>query len=296
METTAPWAASLAFSCAGIGMILTNKGVMVLFPFSGLLLLLQTGATLLFLYLSDMQISKAWKWSNALSWTPCSVLFAGNLITSLQALKYIGVPTFTVLRNTQPCLTLLLELILFGRRPRLAPSCWLLLVFLGSSLYAYEDLTYSDLGYFWSILHIISMSLYLVLVKTTGQSLNLNATAMSLYNNALALPLFFALSMSGLTESGRDGKDAAPDWLSTVARLAEIRCAAVVLLSCVGGFLVSVTAFRAQQVRAASAFQTLAGYRFPLFLIIMHVRSSPLFRFDTDSFFTFSPMCSYWYQ
>ena len=82
-------------------------------------------------------------------------------------------------------------------------------MFLGSSLYAHQDLTFSAVGYLWSLLHILSMSLYLVLVKVSGQSLGLNATSMSLYNNALALPLFIALSATGLTEvAGAVEKDA----------------------------------------------------------------------------------------
>jgi hypothetical protein len=247
LSPASSWTTGLAFSCASIGMILANKGAMVLFPFSGLLLLLQTIATLVFLLLNDVKILHGWRWKVALSWSPCSILFATNLVTSLQALKYIGVPTFTVLRNTQPCLTLVLELFLFGRKPKISSSCWLFLVFLGSSLYAHQDLTFSAVGYLWSLLHILSMSLYLVLVKVSGQSLGLNATSMSLYNNALALPLFIALSATGLTEGAGAGADTA-DWAGAAARLAEARCAGVVALSCVGGFLVSVSAFRAQQV------------------------------------------------
>jgi hypothetical protein len=41
----------------------------------------------------------------------------------------------------------------------------LFVVFLGSFMYAYHDLEFDQTGYFWALLHNLSMTCYLVLVK-----------------------------------------------------------------------------------------------------------------------------------
>ena len=61
-------------------------------------------------------------------------------------------------------------------------------MFLGSVMYGYHDLEYHSAGYVWALLHNLSMTCYLVLIKLNNSQLDLKANEMSVYNNVLSLP------------------------------------------------------------------------------------------------------------
>ncbi len=92
---------SFVFSCASIGMIILNKAVMRAYPHAGILLILQSIATIVLLMAFSTGPFRP-RASVAIKWMPIALLFCFNLFSSLQSMNYIGVATFSVLRYLQP--------------------------------------------------------------------------------------------------------------------------------------------------------------------------------------------------
>eukprot|EP00281_Chroomonas_sp_CCMP1168_P025699 CAMPEP_0206233390 /NCGR_PEP_ID=MMETSP0047_2-20121206/11961_1 /ASSEMBLY_ACC=CAM_ASM_000192 /TAXON_ID=195065 /ORGANISM="Chroomonas mesostigmatica_cf, Strain CCMP1168" /LENGTH=400 /DNA_ID=CAMNT_0053657265 /DNA_START=133 /DNA_END=1335 /DNA_ORIENTATION=+ len=239
---------SVIFSCSSIGMILLNKGVMRAYPFSGILLVMQTVATIVLLVLFNAK-TRAFRpqMKVVTQWLPIALLFCFNLFSSLQSMKFIGVATFSVLRYLQPCFSVPLDWLVRGIGVKWSCIFFLFVVFLGSLVYAYHDLEFDMAGYVWALLHNLSMTCYLILVKLRNQTLELSANDMSLYNNALSLPFFIILAT--LQPTGKS------DYVSPL--LEDTHTQLVVLASCAGGFCVSVTAFHAQKALTPTSFITL---------------------------------------
>ena len=237
-------------------MILLNKSSAVLFPHITILLILQNAATVLILIMTAANL-KPLNWTAAVRWLPCAILFCVNLFSSLQSLVYISVPTFTVLRNTQPLLSVCVDLIIRGEITKSGSLFYLFQVLLGAVLYCSHDLEFVPLGYFWAMLHIVSMTCYSVLVKVRCNDMDLSAQDMSYYNNMLSIPGLILLCgfevLSHAKEMGNVVRDA---WIC----MGKAGCLVAVPLSCLGGYFVSVSGFQAQQVMSPTSWLCLNNF------------------------------------
>ena len=87
----------------------------------------------------------------------------------------------------------------FGTKTSNAAMGWLVVIICGAVLYASNDLQFSIQGYLWSFAHIISMTVYLTLVKRISSSSQPVTPALSsLLNNLTFLPILL-LSVSRQT-------------------------------------------------------------------------------------------------
>lgn len=180
------------FSLMSIAMVLANKCVVAIRPGDGSwMLVIQVAFTAVFMASYALfTASSSFNLQKLLSWAPCAVLFTANIVTSVMALEYITVPTFSVLRNVQPFIATVLGLYLL---PLLNPSApaestsyyklyALLLILIGTGIYAWKDIEFNANGYLWVLAHICSMSLYVSLVKSKGSGKDaLPSSTMSLY-------------------------------------------------------------------------------------------------------------------
>ena len=91
-------------------------------------------------------------------------------VTSIQALKFVNVPTFFVFRTSCSVLSSGVDLLCFGTKTSAAAMGWLFVIVFGAVLYASNDLQFSSQGYLWSFADIISMAIYLTLVKGISSS------------------------------------------------------------------------------------------------------------------------------
>ena len=166
------------FSLSSIVMMLANKCVVALVPQEGAWMLLMqvvltsfAMATYAFVYTPS-----ALNLQQLLAWAPCAILFTCNIVTSVMALEYITMPTFSVLRNVQPFISTALGLYLLPLLNPSAPSeptnlfklYALLLILTGTGIYAWKDIAFDLNGYLWVLGHITSMSMYVTLVKSKG--------------------------------------------------------------------------------------------------------------------------------
>jgi len=228
-------------------MILINKAAVGALPLVGVLLVFQNSATILFIVWNGgaqrPKLDRVWEW------LPQAVLFCTNIFSSLMTLQVMSVPSFTVLRNLQPILAICIEFWQFGEAVSTRVVLALVFVFIGAILYCIHDIYFNMTGLAWSVVHILSMTMYAVLVRkvASGGKSEWTAQQMSLYNNLISLPLLLPLVFWQFDQS--------LEHLQSCS--SSIYCVGVVLASCVGGFCVSVAGFAAQKVLSATGWLTL---------------------------------------
>lgn len=241
----------LIFSALSVVMIVVNKGAIRSFPFPSTLLLLQNTASVALLLCFERANRRGVQFDLqlAMAWAPCAALFCSNLFTSLSALHHVSVATFTVFRNVQPFLTAMAQWMV-APEEAMPLHCLggLAIALLGAMIYAYNDLTVSFIGYAWSMLHIVSMTAYLLLVKHRGTQMT--AAQMSLFNNVESVfPFFFlGLAVREIPAS------LSPERLFVTSTL---ETPIYVILSCFAAVGISVSAFNVQQCVSPTAFITL---------------------------------------
>lgn len=236
------------FSFASISMILLNKASISMFPNMAYLLVLQNFTTILMLRIKNGD-SLHFEYAITKQWAPCALLFCVNIGSSLQSLAFISVPTFTVLRNTQPLLASGLEMLLQRKNVAWESVFYLFGVFIGALVYCMHDLDFNLTGYLYATVHVFSMTLYSIVVKQKSNQLKISSEHMSFYNNVLSLPCLILCASSVWIFY--------PQYSSHHAILSctqQATCVAIILASCVGGFCISITAFEAQKVISPTAF------------------------------------------
>ena len=236
------------FSVASISMILLNKASISIFPDISCLLVLQNLTTVLMLKIKNGD-SIQFHQSIAKQWLICAFLFCLNIASSLQSLAFISVPTFTVLRNTQPLLALVLETGIQKKDLKWDSIFYLFGVLIGAVVYCMHDLDFDLNGYICAIVHVLSMTFYSIFVKQKSNELKLSSEEMSYYNNVLSLPF---LAISACFRFFLD--PAYSPQTSIFLCTKELKCIAIVLASCIGGFCISVTAFQAQKMISPTSF------------------------------------------
>jgi GDP-mannose transporter len=242
---------TVIFSLSSISMILLNKAVVTVFPLSSVILILQNIVTVLLLKFQHQKMG--FDMQTAIKWTPCVLLFCINIYSSLQSLIYISVPTFTVFRNVQPLISSVLDLFMRHEPISVQGFVFLCIILCGAYLYAHNDLEYNFNGYMWSFIHIVSMSFYSVNVKLCFENLKLKPFEMSWYNNIMSLGILIPLTWYEVQQD-TPLKQLQP----AVAKCsAHWICLVVLSASCVGGFFVSVTGFKAQEVLTPTSWLTL---------------------------------------
>jgi GDP-mannose transporter len=138
-------------------------------------------------------------WKIVKVWYPVNLIFVGMLITSFWALKDLGVPMSTVLKNMTNLIVIGSEYVMYGRVYNKFIWATMGLMVLSAVCGAFTDLAFNAAGYFWQIVNsafTAANMLYLKVVMEkvknyTSNGERLDEFSMVFYNNLLSLPLIF---------------------------------------------------------------------------------------------------------
>lgn len=227
--------AAMNFSVSSIVMLLLNKYIATVIPYPAFILLLQNVFTIFFLKIWKTELNLEYK--KAVSWAPCVMLFLCNLYSSMKALKYISVPTFSVFRNMQPIMSTMFDLLLRQQPTTYDNMICIMIILIGSYIYAWESINYDAFGYIWTFFFMISSSLYTIAVKVKIDETQLNSFEMSYYNNVLSLVPLLCLTM---------GEKPSDNFMEVCTD--TFTCWLPILISGYGAFFISVAGFQAQEV------------------------------------------------
>lgn len=236
-----------------VAMIILNKAIIHYIPFSGGLVLLQNSATvLLVLILKRFHRPQDLSWKCVLTNLPCAVLFGTNMFTSMQALSYLSVTAFTVLRNTQSILSYPLDYYMRGERLKPLSIYFLFTILLGTCAYCSHDMRGNIDGIAWAAAHLVSTTFYAVLTKMRLQDEKdsenkLTRTLdMALFNNILSAPVVGAVAAIQAV------------YMTTplIRQECGVDCCIMVGVSCFGGCAMSLTGLNTQMLLSPVTYLT----------------------------------------
>ena len=135
------------------------------------------------------------------AWFPVNVIFVGMIWSSFLALKNLGVPMATVLKNLTNLITISGDYAFYGRTYGCGVWSTMGLMVISAICGAATDLAFDLYGYVWQLINCFftaAYSLYLrgVMDKVVGMTQNktkLDEFSMVFYNNFLSLPVLAVL-------------------------------------------------------------------------------------------------------
>jgi drug/metabolite transporter (DMT)-like permease len=239
----------LIFCFAGSGLTVLNKIlVSKYFPFPSFLTFVQCFCTAAFIRVGKFAMPNSFEVeditpSKCRSWSPLVVLFLIMLVSSMFALQKVTVTTLIVVRNLTTLTTAVSDFQFLKSHFNKEEALLLFLMFFGACMYGLNDISFDWSGYLYLLLNCFATTAYQIRVKQLVTELKMKPLTMSLYNNLLCLPLL-------LTLSALQG-EISPNLL--MMAIADNYTLCLILLSAIFGFVLSVTAFRLNQLVSATA-------------------------------------------
>lgn len=247
--------AVLVLYCAsGTLLTLANKLAVKAFPFPNVIACLQNAITVVLLTTGAAVAPSTFGAmppidANTLRvWLPLTALFVGMLVSSLLALMHVSAVTLIVIRNLTSLTVAALEAAVLGTRVGRLGVASLAGILAGAVMYGLHDITFSVTGYAWLLANLLSTSAYQVLVKriiSSDDARAIGPLGFSYINNVLSLPMLLVVS----TVAGEPWRlmAAAP------ASIANLGTVALLAVSGVLGFFLSVTAFKLNTLISATS-------------------------------------------
>lgn len=199
-----------AYCVASASMVLLNKAALSSFDFNSTtsLLFFQCLVCVILVKMADlfgMVTLEPWNMKIIQAWFPVNLIFVGMIWTSFFALKNLGVPMATVLKNLTNLFVIGGDYFFYNKTYGSAVWLTLGLMMLSAVCGAATDLAFNLTGYFWQLINCMftaAYSLYLRGVMDRLVSLTVNKTrldefSMVFYNNLLSLPLLLVLIWQG---------------------------------------------------------------------------------------------------
>jgi len=238
------------YALSSVTMFLVNKLAIHAFPLTCSLIYLQNATTiviLLLLWTWNEQFAVEWDNQAATRWLPAVAAFTTMLVSSLQGMKYISIPTFVVFRNLNSLSVALGDRFILQRKITPLVFVSLVIIPIGSFVYGYYDLQFHPSGYVWIMINLLSMAVYTIYVKWITIRHKYTSFTMSFYNNILSIPPLLVLMMHH--------NEVHP----AIEKITSMSMGQLLLLtlSCVLGFCISYFGFAAQRVFSATAWITI---------------------------------------
>ncbi len=246
-------AACIATTIVSVAMIILNKAVVLNIPFSGGLVLIQNIATVLivqayrcFSHPPDIE------WKTIRDSIPCAILFGANTFTSMQALSYLSVTAFTIFRNTQSVISYPLDYLLRGERLKPVSIYLLLTILIGTCAFCGKEIRTNIEGVLWASAHIVSSTLYAVLIKIRTQTTEFKENPitrtleMAWFNNMLSLPIV----------GGAAAIQAVYMKPPLIQSTCGVNCWVMVATSCITGCAMSIVGLKTQALLSPVTFLT----------------------------------------
>lgn len=187
---------AFSYGVASMAMVFINKAVLLQYPHSMTLLILQQVTTAVLIHVGRaLQLinvrSMDWKTSKRL--LPLSMFYNANVAFALASLKGVNIPMYIALKRLTP-LAVLVTGFFFGKaKPSTQVSLAVLLTGLGVIIAALGDFSFDLMGYTLALTSVAFQTAYLVLVERSAADDGLSSLELMLYNAVLSLPFLLLL-------------------------------------------------------------------------------------------------------
>lgn len=124
-----------------------------------------------------------------------SICFALHTTLALQALDYLTIPMYNVLRRLLPLTSLLFACVMLKKKPSLMVVTSVILVVFGCITAGFGDLEFSAFAYASALLSVICQSFYLTYIQKTGAEKGLSALTVLHTNSVNCIPLLLIYTL-----------------------------------------------------------------------------------------------------
>ncbi|KAI5061285.1 hypothetical protein GOP47_0023790 [Adiantum capillus-veneris] len=188
--------AAFAYGLASMAMVFINKAVLLQYPHSMTLLVLQQVSTAVLIYFGralQLTNTRNMDWKTSKKLLPLSLFYNANVAFALASLKGVNIPMYIALKRLTP-LAVLITGFFFGKaKPSTQVSLAVLLTGLGVIIAALGDFSFDPMGYTLALTSVAFQTAYLVLVERSAAEDGLSSIELMLYNSVLSLPFLLLL-------------------------------------------------------------------------------------------------------
>lgn len=178
-------------------------------------------------------------------WAGVSVAFALPLLTNMRALKNLNVETAIVFRSFSTLVVAIMEVAFMNSTFSTPSVLSMLLTFIGSVLYGYYDIYFSQSGYFWGTMYCGALVFNGLYIKAVFNTVHSKSDAeKTYYNNLVTLPFFFTLMFC---------EESWAEWSLSFEQAGSVGLGALIA-SCFLGTAISYTGTVLRNLISATAF------------------------------------------
>ena len=161
------------------------------FTYPALMSALQAGVTVALLAFSGpVWSADVWKLM------PFALVYVANLTTGMMGTGYLPVPMYIALRRIGVFFVMLIESLAYAQSPTKATAAAVLLMCVGSIVAAYNDLSFSAIGYIAVTVHNVFSAAHIVMARHSPAVKPFRTLHLVFFNAALGLPLLVALAFA----------------------------------------------------------------------------------------------------
>lgn len=124
-----------------------------------------------------------------------SVCFALHTTLALQALDYLSIPMYNVLRRLLPLTSLLFACCMLKKKPSLLVVIAVMLVVVGCITAGFGDLEFSIYAYISALASVVCQSFYLTYIQKSGVEEGLSTVTVLFTNSVNCVPLLFIYTL-----------------------------------------------------------------------------------------------------
>ena len=161
------------------------------FAYPALMSALQAGVTVVLLAFTGPSWSAdVWRL------TPFALVYVANLTTGMMGTGYLPVPMYIALRRIGVFFVMLIECLAYAQAPTTAAAAGVMLMCAGSIVAAYNDLSFSAIGYLAVTVHNIFSAAHIVMARHSPAVKPFSTLHLVFFNAALGLPLLIVLAFA----------------------------------------------------------------------------------------------------
>ncbi|GJP75539.1 hypothetical protein CLOP_g5972 [Closterium sp. NIES-67] len=189
---------AILYCFVGLAMGFINKAVLMQWPYSNSLLMLQMAASVVIVYtlgcLGLIEI-RPFEWSSARSLSGVVFFYNANVAFALAAVEALSIPVYHVLKRLTPVMVLCAKFLIGDGSPPLEVCLSVLAVVSGCFLAGAGDLSFDARGYLWAIVSCMLQTAYLILVERSGSQKGFTTNDLLVYNGVMSFPVLAVLTL-----------------------------------------------------------------------------------------------------
>lgn len=189
---------ALLYCVVGLAMGFINKAVLMQWPYSNSLLMLQMAASVVIVYvLGGLGIIEVrpLDFASARALSGVVFFYNANVAFALAAVEALSIPVYHVLKRLTPVMVLIAKFFIGDGFPPLEVCLSVIAVVSGCFLAGAGDLSFDARGYLWAIVSCMLQTAYLILVERSGSQRGFTTNELLVYNGVMSFPVLAALTM-----------------------------------------------------------------------------------------------------